>query len=41
MKSILKDILTGALPWTTLLDFLTWRLFRARLDDEITLVQEH
>ncbi len=41
MKTILKDIFSGALPWTTLLDFLTWRFFRARLDDEITLVQEN
>jgi len=40
MKAIIKDLLKGALSWTSIFDFLNWRFFRHFLDDEITLVLE-
>jgi len=39
-KEIFKDLLTGALSWTSIFDFLNWHFFRRFLDDEITLVSE-
>ena len=41
MKEILKDLLTGALPFWELFDFLHWFFFKSYLDDEIRLVQEN
>jgi hypothetical protein len=40
MKNILKDLRTGALPWTALLDLLYWTLFISSSDDEISLIGE-
>ncbi len=41
MKEILKDLLTGALLWTELFNFLRWSLFTSYLDDEVRLIQEN
>jgi hypothetical protein len=41
MKEILKDLLSGALPWTELCGLLRWSLFTSYLEDEIRLVQEN
>jgi hypothetical protein len=41
LPAILKDLLSGALPWTELIRLLRWHFFLAHLDDEIRLIQEN
>jgi hypothetical protein len=40
IKAIIKDLLSGELPWTELLNLILWQLFHAYLDDEIILTLE-
>jgi hypothetical protein len=41
MKNILKDLRTGALPWTDLFNLLYWTFFVSFQDDEISLIHEN
>jgi hypothetical protein len=41
MKNILKDLRSGALPWTALIGLLYWTLFVSSSDDEFLLIGEN